>query len=101
MDPTQLNRQGNDEGTEYRSIAFYRTEKEKQIIEAEIKRLTDAKIYKGKIVTEVKPFVAFYPAEEYHQEYVYYHPDNSYVSAVSIPEYLKFRKEFKGNFKPL
>jgi peptide-methionine (S)-S-oxide reductase len=100
MDPTQLNRQGNDAGTEYRSIAFYRNDTEKKIIEAEIKRLTDAKVYKSKIVTEVKPFVAFYPAEDYHQEYIYYHPDNSYVANVSIPEYLEFRKEFKGNFKP-
>ncbi|MEO5947587.1 MAG: peptide-methionine (S)-S-oxide reductase MsrA [Chitinophagaceae bacterium] len=99
MDPTQLNRQGNDAGTEYRSAAFYRNENEKKIIEAEIKRITDSKMYKNKIVTEVKPFVAFYPAEAYHQEYVYYHPTSSYVANVSIPDYLEFRKEFKGNFK--
>src|SRR5689334_22394714 len=86
MDPTQVNGQGNDIGTEYRSIAFYRNEKEKQIIEAEIKRLTDAKVYNGKIVTEVLPFKKFYPAEDYHQEYIYYHPNNSYVRNVSIPE---------------
>lgn len=100
MDPTTLNRQGNDAGTEYRSMAFYRTENEKRILEAEIKRLTDSKAYKNKIVTEVKPFVAFYPAEEYHQEYIYHHPDNSYVANVSIPDFLKFKREFKGNFKP-
>ena len=100
MDPTTLNRQGNDVGTEYRSIAFYRNEKEKMILEAEIKRLTDNKTFKNKIVTEVKPFVAFYPAEEYHQEYIYHHPDNSYVANVSIPDFLQFKKEFKGNFKP-
>ncbi len=100
MDPTQLNRQGNDVGEEYRSIAFYRNENEKKIIESEIKRLTDSKVYRGKIVTEVKPFVSFYPAEEYHQEYVYHHPENGYVASVSIPEFLKFKKEFKGNFKP-
>ena len=100
MDPTQLNRQGNDAGTEYRSIAFYRNEKEKQVIEAEIKRLSDSKKYKNKIVTEVKPFVAFYPAEAYHQEYIYYHPGESYVRIVSIPEFMEFKKEFKGPFKP-
>ena len=100
MDPTTLNRQGNDAGTEYRSIAFYRNENEKKIIEAEIKRLTDSRIYKNKIVTEVKPFVAFYAAEDYHQEYIYHHPDNSYVANVSIPDFLQFKKEFKGNFKP-
>ena len=98
-DPTQVNRQGNDVGTEYRSIAFYRNEKEKQIIEAAIKRIADAKTYKSKIVTEVVPYSKFYPAEDYHQEYIYYHPENSYVQYVSIPEYLKFRREFKGNYK--
>ena len=99
QDPTELNRQGNDEGTEYRSIAFYRNDKEKQIILSEIKRLTNAKVYRSKIVTEVVPFSKFYTAEDYHQEYVSHHPDNPYVSNVSIPDYLRFRKEFKGNFK--
>lgn len=99
MDPTQVNGQGNDVGTEYRSIAFYRNENEKKIIEAEIKRLSDAKIYKRKIVTEVIPFKAFYPAEGYHQEYIYHHPGNPYVRNVSIPEFVRFKEEFKGNFK--
>lgn len=62
QDPTQLNRQGNDEGTEYRSVAFYSNNNEKSVIEAEIKRLTDAKTYSKKIVTEVVPFTKFYPA---------------------------------------
>ncbi len=100
MDPTQLDRQGNDVGSEYRSIAFYRNDKEKKVIEAEIKRLTDAKNYSGKIVTEVVPFTKFYPAEAYHQEYVYNHPSNPYVRNVSIPDFLAFKKEFKGIFKP-
>ena len=100
MDPTELNRQGNDEGTQYRSIAFYRNEKEKQIIEGEKKRLTDAKVYKGKMVTQVVPFTKFYPAEDYHQEYIYHNPNNPYVRNVSIPDFLRFKKEFKGNFKP-
>jgi len=100
MDPTTLNRQGNDVGTEYRSIAFYRNEKEKQVILAEIKRLTDSKKYSGKIVTEVVPFTKFYPAESYHQEYISNNPGNSYVQHVSIPDFIKFKKEFKGNFKP-
>jgi len=98
-DPTQLNRQGNDVGTQYRSIAFYKNEKEKQIIETEINRLKDEKKYAGKIVTEVKPIDKFYPAEKYHQEYILHHPENPYVQAVSIPDFEKFRKEFKGNFK--
>jgi peptide-methionine (S)-S-oxide reductase len=99
QDPTTLNRQGNDQGTEYRSIAFYRNEKEKQIIEAEIKRVNDSKKYKNKVVTEVVAFTKFYPAEGYHQEYIYHNPDNPYVQNVSIPEYLRFKKEFKGTFK--
>jgi len=99
MDPTTLNRQGNDAGTEYRSIAFYRNEKEKQIIEAEIKKINDSKKYKNKVVTEVVAFSKFWPAEDYHQEYIYNHPDNPYVANVSIPEFNKFKKEFKGNFK--
>ena len=94
MDPTQLNRQGNDEGTEYRSAAFYRNENEKIIIEKEIRRLTDSKVYKSKIVTEVKPFVTFYPAEDYHQEYIYNNLGNSYVSNVSIPDFFKLFFEF-------
>jgi peptide-methionine (S)-S-oxide reductase len=98
-DPTEVNRQGNDVGTQYRSIVFYRNEKEKEIIEAEIKRLTDEKKYSGKIVTEVKPYSKFYPAEDYHQEYILHHPDNPYVQNVSIPDYERFRNSFKGNFK--
>ena len=98
-DPTEVNRQGNDVGTQYRSIVFYRNEKEKQIIEAEIKRITDSKKYADKIVTEVKSYTKFYPAEEYHQEYILHHPENPYVQHVSIPDFERFRKEFKGNFK--
>ena len=99
QDPTTLNRQGNDAGTEYRSMAFYRNEKEKQIIESEIKRLTDSKVYKNKIVTEVVPFKKFYTAEGYHQEYIHNNPDNAYVANVSIPEFLSFKKKFKATYK--
>ena len=98
-DPTEVNRQGNDVGTQYRSIAFYRNEKEKQIIEAEIKSLSGEKKYSTKIATEVKPYTKFYPAEDYHQEYILHHPENPYVQNVSIPDFERFRKEFKGNFK--
>lgn len=98
-DPTQVNRQGNDVGTQYRSIAFYRNENERQIIESEIKKLSDEKKYSRKIVTEVKPFTKFYQAEDYHQEYILHHPENPYVQNVSIPDFEKFRREFKGNFK--
>ncbi|MEO6313814.1 MAG: peptide-methionine (S)-S-oxide reductase MsrA [Chitinophagaceae bacterium] len=99
QDPTTLNRQGNDEGTEYRSIAFYRNDAEKQVIEKTIKQLTDAKKYSNKIVTQVVPFSKFYPAEDYHQEYIYHNPGNGYVRNVSIPDFMEFKKEFKGSFK--
>ena len=98
-DPTTLNRQGNDVGPQYRSIAFYRNEKEKQIIENEINQLHASKKYNNKIVTEIRELSKFYPAEKYHQEYIYHHPENPYVKNVSIPDFLKFKKEFKGNFK--
>lgn len=102
MDPTELDRQGPDEGTQYRSIAFYRTEQEKKIIDDEIARLTAEKKYRRKIVTEVVPFKAFYPAEAYHQEYIKNHPDNPYVQHVSIPDWLEFKQANQGqfNFKP-
>lgn len=99
-DPTQVNRQGNDVGTQYRSIAFYRSDEERKIIETEIKRLTDSKKYSARIVTEVKPFTRFYTAEYYHQEYILHHSNNPYVRNVSIPDYERFRREFKeGKFK--
>ncbi len=100
VDPTQLNRQGNDVGTEYRSIIFYRNAGEKAIIDGAIKQLIGSKKYRSRIVTEVVPFTKFYPAEDYHQEYILNNPDNGYVRMVSIPEFLKFKEEFKGNFKP-
>lgn len=99
MDPTTLNRQGNDAGTEYRSAAFYRTETEKNILLAEIKKINDSKQYSSKVVTEVVPFTKFYPAEAYHQEYILNNPGNGYVQNVSVPEYMHFRKTFKGPFK--
>ena len=99
-DPTQVNRQGNDVGTQYRSIAFYRNEKEKQIIEAEIRRVADSKKYAGKIVTEVKPYAKFYPAEDYHQDFIAHNPNQGYVQAVSIPEIREFQKEYPQLIKP-
>jgi len=97
MDPTELNRQGPDEGTQYRSAVFYRNEDEKKIIDEEIAR--DAKKYRAKIVTQVLPYTNFYPAESYHQEYIKNHPENPYVQHVSIPDFLNFKKTFKGNYK--
>jgi peptide-methionine (S)-S-oxide reductase len=98
-DPTQVNRQGPDVGTQYRSVAFYRNETEKAVIEKEIARINASGKYKNKIATQVVAYTKFYPGEDYHQEYISQHPENSYVRNVNIPDYLKFRKEFKGPFK--
>ncbi len=99
QDPTTMNRQGNDEGTEYRSIAFYRNAQEKAVIDAEIKRVNDSKVYSDPVVTQVVPYSVFYPAEEYHQEYIHNNPGNGYVRNVSIPEFMEFKKTFGGKFK--
>ena len=99
VDPTELNRQGPDEGTQYRSIAFYRNDQEKKTIEEAISRLTASRKYTAAIVTQVEPFKVFYPAEDYHQEYIKNHPGNPYVQRVSIPDFIYFKNTFKGNFK--
>jgi len=98
-DPTSLNRQGQDVGTEYRSIAFYNTADEKQVIEAEIDSLKTTKKYSNPIVTEVLSLKKFYPAEEFHQEYVHKHPDNDYVKYVTIPEFIAFKLDFEAAYK--
>lgn len=99
-DPTQLNRQGPDEGTSYRSIAFYRTPEEKAILQNQIKEVNDSKHYKSKVVTQVVPFKAFYAAENYHQGYFKLHPDRGYIQSVSLPKVQKMRKAVKELLKP-
>ncbi|MDX6746258.1 peptide-methionine (S)-S-oxide reductase MsrA [Polaribacter sp. PL03] len=91
--PTTKNGQHPDYGTQYRSIAFYKTEKEKQIIENAIKQL-NAEVYKRKIATEVTKFTKFYKAEDYHQDFERRNPNQSYVKAVSVPRLNKFKKKF-------
>lgn len=93
-DPTELNRQGPDEGTQYRSVIFYNNDGQKRIAEAYIAQLDRAKIYSGKIVTEVVAFKAFYPAEAYHQNYATSHPDNPYIVYNDAPKVANLRKEF-------
>lgn len=98
-DPTQVGHQGPDVGPQYRSIAFYRNEKEKTIIENAITAINASGRYKNKVATEVLPFAKFYPAEAYHQEFIAHNPENIYVHNVSIPDYIKFRRSFSGPFK--
>jgi len=93
-DPTQLNRQGNDRGTQYRSAIFYSDAEQKRVAEAYIQQLDQAKIFGSPIVTEVTPLTAFYPAEGYHQNYCSLNPHNPYVAAVAEPKVEKARKQF-------
>jgi len=99
-DPTELNRQGPDEGTEYRSIAFYRSPEEKSIILGLIKKINNSKHYHGAIVTKVVPFTAFYVAENYHQGYYRLNGDKPYIMQVSKPKVMKFRKVMNAELKP-
>lgn len=98
-DPTTLNRQGADEGTQYRSGIFYRNEEQKAAAEAVIKALTDAKVYSDPIVTEVTPFTVFYKAEDYHQDYYNQHGSQPYCQIVIRPKVEKFEKVFKDRIK--
>ena len=93
-DPTELNRQGPDEGTQYRSVIFYGSEEQKRIAEAYIGQLDQAKVYRRKIVTQVMALQAFYPAEGYHQNYAAMHPDNPYIVYNDAPKVANLRKEF-------
>ena len=97
-DPTTLNKQGPDIGPHYRSIAFYETNEEKIIIEKEIKRLLDKKVY-DLIVTEVKNFEIFYLAESYHQDYKIKNPNNPYIWNVSVPRIEKFKSNYSDLLK--
>ncbi len=98
-DPTTLNRQGADEGTQYRSAVFYHSASQKEEAERMIKELTDEKAFKSKIVTEVAPFAAFYPAEEYHHDYYRRNPRQGYCQAVISPKLAKFRAHFQAKLK--
>jgi peptide-methionine (S)-S-oxide reductase len=93
-DPTQLNRQGPDEGTQYRSVIFYANEDQKRIALAYIDQLNKAKAFPKPIVTQVVPLKAFYPAEGYHQNFLALHPDNPYIVYNDLPKLRKLRKQF-------
>jgi peptide-methionine (S)-S-oxide reductase len=98
-DPTTLNRQGADSGTQYRSVVFYRTPEQKSVVESEIKDLQAKKAYADPIVTQVVPFSAFYKAEDYHQDYYEDNINQPYCQLVISPKLAKFRKLFKDMAK--
>ena len=92
-DPTELNRQGPDEGTQYRSEIFYASEEQKRIAEAYIQQLNAAKVFRTPIVTKVAPLQAFYPAEDYHQHFVARNPHQPYVAQNDVPKLARLREE--------
>jgi peptide-methionine (S)-S-oxide reductase len=93
-DPTQLNRQGPDDGTQYRSVIFYGNDEQKKIAQAYIAQLDQAKSFPRPIVTQVVPLKAFYPAEAYHQNYATLHPNQPYIVFNDAPKVAHLRQEF-------
>ena len=98
-DPTTINRQGPDEGPQYRSIIFYRNEEQKRAAKEMIAKFNAAHIWQRPIVTEVQPFSNFYRAEDYHFNYYNLHPDQPYCKFVIAPEIAEFRAKFKSKLK--
>ena len=100
QDPTQVNGQGPDHGTQYRSIAFYNNEAEKKQIEDYIQKMNASGKYKAPIAAQVMPLKKFWEAEDYHQDFIAHNPNQGYVQHVSIPEIKHFQKEYPEMIKP-
>ncbi len=98
-DPTQLNGQGNDIGTQYRSAIFYHDDEQERVAHEVINEIADEGLYERPIVTEVTPFEKFWPAEGYHQEYFANNPNEPYCAAVVAPKVAKFRQKFVHRLK--
>jgi peptide-methionine (S)-S-oxide reductase len=98
-DPTQLNRQGPDVGTQYRSVVFYSDNQQKQIAEAYISQLERAKVFARPIVTQVVPLTGFYEAESYHQNYAAMHPNDPYIAYNDAPKVEHLREQFAALYK--
>jgi peptide-methionine (S)-S-oxide reductase len=98
-DPTQLNHQGPDDGTQYRSVIFYGDDEQKKIAEAYIAQLDKAKVFPRAIVTQVVPLKAFYPAEAYHQDYATLHPDQPYIVYNDAPKVAHLQQQFPELYK--
>ncbi len=98
-DPTTKNKQGPDEGPQYRSIIFYRSEAQRQAAAETVQKINDSHLWSGPIVTEVQPFAKFYRAEDYHLDYYNRHPNQPYCAGVISPEIVEFRTKFKSLLK--
>lgn len=97
-DPTQLNRQGPDVGTSYRSVIFYASDEQKKLAEAYMAQLTRAKVFSGPIVTQLVPLQAFYRAEDYHQDYALHNPNNPYIEICDRPKIAALKQQFPELF---
>jgi peptide-methionine (S)-S-oxide reductase len=98
-DPTTLNKQGADEGTQYRSVVFYHDDAQRQSAENYKKQLGASNVFKSPIVTEISPLTDYYPAEDYHQNYFELNPNQSYCQYVVRPKVEKFKKQFQSKLK--
>ena len=98
-DPTTINRQGNDTGTQYRSAVFFHNEAQKMIAEQVIKEINAAHIWNSPIVTELKPYKKFFSAEDYHRDYFERNPQQSYCQVIIAPKVAKFRKKWESKLK--
>jgi peptide-methionine (S)-S-oxide reductase len=98
-DPTTLNKQGADEGTQYRSVVYFHNDEQKKIAEDYKTQLNQSAVFKNPIVTEISPFTVFYPAENYHQNYFELNPTQGYCAYVIRPKVEKFRKQFEAKLK--
>ena len=99
-DPTQLNRQGNDRGTQYRSAIFYADDEQRRVAKAYIEQLNQARVFAGRIVTTLEPLLAFYPAEAYHQNYAVNNPEQPYVAYAALPKVSKLEQFFAERLRP-
>lgn len=99
-DPTQLNRQGPDAGPQYRSVIFFENEEQKAIAQAYLTQLNQAEIFSKPIVTQLVPLNAFYPAEDYHQNFMARHPNNAYIVFNDLPKLNHLQQEFPELYKP-
>jgi peptide-methionine (S)-S-oxide reductase len=98
-DPTTLNKQGADEGTQYRSVVYFHNDEQKKIAEDYKTQLNQSAVFKNPVVTEISPFTVFYPAENYHQNYFELNPTQGYCAYVIRPKVEKFRKQFEAKLK--
>jgi peptide-methionine (S)-S-oxide reductase len=98
-DPTELNRQGPDTGTQYRSVIFYGGDQQKHVAQAYIAQLDQAKVFPHAIVTQVVPLKGFYPAEAYHQDYATLHPDNPYIKYNDLPKVANLQQQFPDLYR--